>query len=143
MPAMMVALTLPDIMGALDSENGKATGSKYRSWLSKYANYPPDDAALIWEIRCSLLHQGRANQGELRVGFTVPGTGQLHKLSVEAYDGVKIAWHSIEAFVDDIATAVIRWLNEFGRTARAQRNLQQFARLRAEGVSAVQGMVLA
>jgi hypothetical protein len=143
MPAIMVALTLPDVMGALGSEDGKASGSKYRTWLSDHAGYPADDAVLIWGIRCSLLHQGRANKGDIEVAFTVPGTGQLHKLSIEAHDGVRVAWYSIEGFVEDIAAAVIAWLERFALTARAQRNLERFARLRPEGVSAVHGPVLA
>lgn len=47
MPAMMVAFTMPDIMGALASGNGSATAPKYRAWLSEYVGYPPDAAEAI------------------------------------------------------------------------------------------------
>lgn len=132
MPALVVALTLPDIMGALGSENGRATGPKYKAWLTEFAGYPPDDAQALWDIRCSLLHQGRANAGEIKTGFTVPGTGQLHKLSVEAHDGVTVAWYSMETFIEDLARAVTEWLRRYGLTAQAQRNLERFARLRPD-----------
>lgn len=143
MPAMVVALTLPDIMGALESEDGRATGPKYQAWLSRNANYRSEDALRIWEIRCSLLHQGRANKGEVEVAFTVPGTAQIHNLSTVSHDGVKIGWYSIEEFVRQMSTAVIAWLKQFGATKQAQRNLERFARLRPEGVSVVSGTVLA
>ena len=33
--ALLGALSLPDICGALASDNGKATGPKYKDWLRK------------------------------------------------------------------------------------------------------------
>ncbi len=143
MPALMVALTLPDIMGALGSENGRATGPKYKAWLTEFAGYPPDDAQALWDIRCYLLHQGRANAGKIKTAFTVPGYRTAPQTEREAHVGITVAWYSMETFIEDVARAVTEWLRRYGLTAQAQRNLERFARLRPEGVSAIRGTVFA
>ena len=58
--ALFGILALPDICGALESENGKATGPKYKAWLT--ANVPEEAAIadMLYGLRCSLLHQGSA-----------------------------------------------------------------------------------
>ena len=38
--ALQASLTLPDICGALQSDNGKATGDKYIAWYDTYAKEP-------------------------------------------------------------------------------------------------------
>jgi plasmid stabilization system protein ParE len=58
--ALIGALALPDIFGALASKNGKASASKYKDWLRKNVRDEAADAELIYGLRCSLLHQGRA-----------------------------------------------------------------------------------
>ena len=58
--ALYGALTLPDICGALESQNGRSSGPKYKAWLR--ANVPGQaaEAEQIYGLRCSLMHQGRA-----------------------------------------------------------------------------------
>ncbi len=57
--ALFGALTLPDICGALAASDGKATKSKYITWLRSNVPEEAGDADLIYGLRCSLLHQGR------------------------------------------------------------------------------------
>lgn len=93
--ALLGALTLPDICGALNSENGRASGPKYRDWLRKYIPEQADEADDIYGPRCSLLHQGQAKPkgGQFPIAFTHPSVGQLHKLStVSGDDGSRIGW---------------------------------------------------
>ena len=56
---------LPDICGALESDNGFASGERYKAWYDawlgpKYAevgmhySFTADD---LWYLRCALAHQ--------------------------------------------------------------------------------------
>jgi len=59
--SLFVALSIPDICGAIDSENGEASGKKYAQWFDRYVA-PKYHGFLVGEdcyrFRCSLLHQG-------------------------------------------------------------------------------------
>lgn len=70
---LLAALTVPDIAGALDCEDGSANGEKYERWFDEYIApkyIPPKyiargDRPLItgkdcYQYRCKLLHQGQA-----------------------------------------------------------------------------------
>ena len=58
--ALLGVLAIPDICGALSSNDGKASGSKYKQWLRDNVPEQAGDADLIYGLRCSLLHQGQA-----------------------------------------------------------------------------------
>ena len=62
--AINISLTIPDICSALESENGKTDGTKYKNWINtylvqKYNNFITGDD--IWKLRCASLHQGKFN----------------------------------------------------------------------------------
>ena len=53
-------IIFPDICGALESSDGRATPDKYINWTQKYIEYSPLlSAEELYDIRCLLLHQGR------------------------------------------------------------------------------------
>ncbi len=65
--AIVASLAIPDIGGAIDSNNGKATSLKYQGWFDKYAapkyqgigeNHLTGEEC--WSLRCSMIHQGKA-----------------------------------------------------------------------------------
>src|SRR5690625_2090972 len=77
--ALSLTLCLPDICGALESENGYATGTKYKAWFDRYVKqkYPntltADDC---YYFRCSFLHQGTTEHKKSnykKIIFTEPG----------------------------------------------------------------------
>jgi len=143
--ALFGALAIPDIFGALGSENGKASGSKYKTWVEENVPGQGEGAAELYGLRCSLVHQGRTlpHGGHSQIAFMAPGAGQLHNLSTAVGDS-QIGWISIEMLVDEITTGAERWLAEFGETQTVQRNIEKFARLRPEGLPPhVQGPVIA
>lgn len=81
--ALQSAVTLPDICGALQSNDGIAKDSKYTKWFNKYMK---DKTCLTayecYKFRCCLLHQGisfRSDRAIKRVIFVYPGCG----LSIE------------------------------------------------------------
>jgi hypothetical protein len=66
----------PDICGALESADARATGERYRNWASRYLHEPVLMAEDWYEIRCILLHQGKT-LGKKRYAlyrFGQPGT---------------------------------------------------------------------
>src|SRR5438132_8002722 len=81
--ALLTALSVPDICGALESEDGEATRTKYIAWFdrwvaSKYVvrGAPSLTGEVCYYYRCSALHQGRAahpRMGYSRVLFVEPG----------------------------------------------------------------------
>jgi hypothetical protein len=60
--ALFAALTLPDICGALESEDGEASKDSYIKWFDKYVK-PYSGSHFngfeCYSFRCSMLHQGR------------------------------------------------------------------------------------
>jgi hypothetical protein len=126
---------VPDICGALDSENGRGSGTKYQNWLRTAVPEHADQAPLIYGLRCSLLHQGSAMpQGShFPLAFMHPSAGQVHNLST-LVGGEQVGWLSIPHFVDEVTRGAERWLEEFGSTHRVQRNLAKFVRFRPEGL---------
>jgi hypothetical protein len=55
-----VTVCLPDVCAALQSPNGKATSQRYEKWCNKYFNPNALTGLERYEIRCKILHQGRA-----------------------------------------------------------------------------------
>lgn len=95
--ALATALTVPDIAAAIESDDGKATGSKYKIWYDKWVrprlsinvneelqgrglSEPfeidnPFSGDECYYYRCSMLHQGRSTHDRSafsRVLFTEP-----------------------------------------------------------------------
>ncbi len=146
--ALLGALSLPDICGALSSEDGRASPAKYKDWLRGHVPTQGGQADLIYGLRCSLLHQGRAKPhgSHYPVAFTYGGTGgQLHNLTIEAANGERTDWISIPIFVEEVTSGAEQWFAQFGSTKTVCRNMDKFARLRPNGLppSVVGGPVIA
>jgi hypothetical protein len=134
--ALFGALVLVDICGALASENGRATPSKFRDWLRANVPDQANNASEIYGLRCSLLHQGRAmpHGGHFPIAFTY-GTGtQIHNVSVEGFSGDEVGLLSIPIFVDEVTRGAEAWLAQYGETTTVKRNLEKFARFRPNGL---------
>lgn len=56
-----VAVCLPDICSALQSETGKTTGALYEAWCDQNLKEPVLTGAELYRMRCKVLHQGRAS----------------------------------------------------------------------------------
>jgi hypothetical protein len=54
-----ILVVLPDICGALESENGKATPRKHHRWCAYFGQDPTFTPVDRYALRCVLLHQGR------------------------------------------------------------------------------------
>jgi len=67
-----IIVIFPDLCGALESKNGKASPKKYEDWCCRYLNQElsPEN---WYELRCALLHQGHTfKHGRFRFSFGQP-----------------------------------------------------------------------
>src|SRR4051812_16255028 len=96
--SLFASLTVPDIAGALDSQNGEATRQKYAEWYETWVRPRSGDAVAAilppelrqhvgnlkspltgeacYRFRCSLLHQGSSQHPKSpfsRIMFVEPG----------------------------------------------------------------------
>ncbi len=106
-----MALCIPDICAALQSEDGKTSGKKYKDWYQKYAS---DKCIMSAEdcyyFRCSFLHQGSTQHEKSqydRVLFVEPSAGFLHNNVLEGALNI-----DIRIFCLELIAAAKRWLND-------------------------------
>lgn len=134
-PALLTALALPDICGALGSENGRASGSKTRRWLSEWLPNGKETASAIYGLRCSLLHQGSAHpdDGSPRVVLVERNPRDNHINGRVTIDDEVATFVDIPIFVSDVAGGVHGWLAAHGATETVRRNMARFAHRRPGG----------
>ncbi|HAS8570152.1 TPA: hypothetical protein I7778_20775 [Vibrio vulnificus] len=155
--SLFTALTLPDIAGAMDSDNGLATGAKYKAWYDKWArprfyemlvgSLPehvrehmsemdnPFDGEACYLFRCSLLHQGRTVHPKnkySRIIFVEPGatTTTFHYNIMN--DALNI---DLVLFCREIIAGVRLWLSEVKDTENYQKNYENFVKRHEGGLS--------
>jgi hypothetical protein len=85
--ALLTALTIPDIAGALDAPDGVANGARYVAWFDTWAapRFERFGAQVItgedcYQYRCVLLHQGRGSHPKSRYRqsiFVLPKAGNI------------------------------------------------------------------
>lgn len=110
--AIYGALAVPDICGAMESTDGRATGARYKDWFRRYLSpkYPRLDPDECYQLRCSMLHQGRtATKLYPAIVFTVPtgDSGGLHNNFLDDKLNLDIA-----RFVNDIILAYEAWWDD-------------------------------
>lgn len=163
--SLYVSLTIPDICGALNSDNGHATADKYKEWFNKYVACKYNSAWLLeksleavpesiqesvreehkpeqlfsaedcYRFRCSLLHQGTSQHSK--------GT---HKQILFVEPGATTSTFHLNRFGDvlnidvpifcnDIVDSAEQWLNEVETTERYRRNYNRVMRRYPNGLS--------
>ena len=146
----MVALTIPDIAGALDSDDGLATGQKYKDWFEEYIrpqfadvvreSMPPEMAQHIpamnnpltgdacYQFRCSLLHQGSTQHPQSpysRIIFIEPGatTNVVHYGIMN--DALCI---DLKSFCKEMIRGAKQWLDSIEGSEQFERNYNLFVK---------------
>jgi hypothetical protein len=148
--ALMIALTLPDIAGKVDSPNGSSSG-RYASWFDQYASdryvtiigatlegYPPMtkqflNGADCYALRCSFLHEGGSTISHQRAqevldgfvfGFrTEPGESHCN-LSKNNKLQLEVA-----IFCTDIVNGVKKWLAAIANDTQKQSAMRNFLQI--------------
>jgi hypothetical protein len=154
--SLMAALTIPDIGGAIDSDDGTAKADRYAAWYDRWAKPQftavlksampesmrshvkqadsPMTGELCYQFRCSLLHQGRmANppKQQLRIMFIQPGANS----NIVHYNVINDALTiDIRMFCKEMILGVRDWLKQVEQTEKYQRNYERFAHLHLNGL---------
>ena len=140
--ALFVSLTLPDICGAMESQDGLTTRDRYVKWFDTYvaSNYRIQGAPTItgetcYYYRCSLLHQGRSqhpNLGYARILFLEPGSTSNVFHNNILNDALNI---DAGIFCRDIIAGVRKWIVTAMETEHFKRNYPNFMQRYPNGIA--------
>jgi hypothetical protein len=152
--SLFVALCIPDICGALESENGEAHKDKYLKWNKEYLiNVRPEkygnqlSAEHIYYFRCAILHQGRTKHDSKieykRILFIEPGikTGidSIHCCIVGSSGQDKSLLINLTQFCADIINGAKTWLNNNANNQNYLKNYEKLIKRYPNGISPVFG----
>jgi hypothetical protein len=138
--ALFTALTIPDIAGALDSANGRATRERYVLWFDTYV--APKYFAFghqyltgldCYHYRCVLLHQGLSLHPESRYSgsiFLFAKQDNIAYCGAFAFDDGRSLAIDIPVFCRNIVRAAWVWLDKVEDTERFKANSAEFLELR-------------
>lgn len=149
--ALMAALAIPDICGAMESEDGRAHESKYIPWFDTYVGeqylYRNEDGQVLhsdfdgsdcYKLRCSILHQGRGERGDTRyelVAFVPMGPVIVALPSIDYYGRpFSLAIIGIAPFVKAVVAGGRKWLAAKQDSPEFKANFDRFVQARPEGV---------
>ena len=130
--ALLASLTVPDMAGALDSEDGRATGDRYAHWFDAHAaplfrSFGQQNLKGVdcYQYRCTLLHQGRPVGPRSRYPRTL---FLLTKQDNVAWCGAfplgagETILIDVPVFCRNIVKAAWDWLDEAEETERFRAN---------------------
>ncbi len=136
--ALFVALTLPDICGAIESENGEASSEKYIRWFNTYIS-PRYNGWLTgedcYQFRCSLLHQGTSQHPRARYARVIFVEPTLQNIVMHCNilnDALNL---DLNIFCRDVIMGVEQWLQNYEGTNRYNENYSRFMRRYPEGLA--------
>jgi len=134
--SLFSALAIPDICGAMVSENGEASGDKYKTWFDKYIapKYNFLNGEDCYYFRCSLLHQGSSQHNKSnyeRVLFVEPSTTTniFHNNIMD--NALNI---DVKIFCNDLIGGAEKWLEENENTDLYKKNYDKFMRRYPNGL---------
>jgi len=137
--ALFAALTIPDIGGAVDSENGEANGEKYTAWFDSYVapkynawgkQYLTGRDCYLY--RCVMLHQGRSHAPKGSYSKTVfLKAKQVNIAYCGAFtvDDGNTLCVDVPRFCHNIVYSAYDWLEKVEDTARFKKNSAKFLEL--------------
>lgn len=143
--ALMATLAIPDIAGALSSEDGHANQTKYIDWYetwvrprlieSRGRENPFTGQACYW-FRCSMLHQGSSQDPKSRTNrviFIEPGAPNysIHYCLI----GNEVLLIQLDAFIEEALSGCELWLSSEKNTERFKRNFARFAAHHSNGLA--------
>lgn len=143
--ALMSALAIPDIAGALESAEGVAKGSRYAAWYEEWVQpqlmetrgrVNPFSGRQCYGFRCAMLHQGRSQrEGDVysNIMFVEPGHPHygLHYCLVAG----KVLMIQLDEFVAEVLRGCELWLDARKGTEPFETNYRHFARRHPAGLA--------
>ncbi|MFA5953971.1 MAG: hypothetical protein WC817_00335 [Patescibacteria group bacterium] len=140
--ALFAALAIPDICGALDSENGEASRDKYIAWFdANLKEYYGDefDGKICYFFRCSFLHQGSSIKQESpyeRIFFAEPGYGHSMHNCTFSRTGVskKVFSLDIDKFCNEMIQACSKWQQKVKDNKLFKKHYENFMKRYPNGL---------
>jgi hypothetical protein len=132
-PALITAVTIPDICAALDS-NGSTKPSKYIKWFeANAAKYFQTllDGRTAYYLRCSVLHQGRLSLPQSKhsfdIMFVTENSGMsIHLISIVHKGGKEFLVLELNKFCQAIYNSAIDWLRLVEESDNFKNNYKKF-----------------
>jgi hypothetical protein len=136
--ALVLTLMLPDVCGALESKNGKATRERYKAWFDAWVGkkYPAGtlNADEMYYLRCGVAHQGKFEHPAMqyeRIFFTLRPGGMFFHCNV-FNNALNL---DIPMFCKDMIDGVEAWLALKKTDENVQRNLANLVQFHPNGLS--------
>ena len=128
-PALITALTVPDIAGAVDAP-GSGSQARYAQWIDEwfspsfphYAEHNIDGLGL-YALRCKLLHEGLTDPSKAPAAAKSPAAARKRLIAFSVGPGISMhlctitdrsgdSWTVLraETFCEEIVTAARKWL---------------------------------
>jgi len=131
--AIMASLVIPDIGGAIDSENGEADQKKYAAWFDKYVkpkytgktNLTGDKC---YYLRSSMLHQGKTKHSKIKVVFMrfPQSNAHVNPVLLKNNQGLLVEPNT---FCNNMVYAAYDWLEVVHDNSRFKNNIINFMNL--------------
>lgn len=141
-PALLVALTLPEIYIALSMDKSEFVKERhYKTFVDDYTT--PSELGLdgldCYRLRGGVVHRanavGHPKFGGTHVTFTVPETGSaIHALSIQAGDKLS-AMFDLKHFCEAMERAVRKWYVDHSTDPKVATNVSHLLRWRPEGLA--------
>ena len=135
-----MALSLPDICGALEAKNRRASPARYKAWFEKWMGdqYPELTGDDIYCLRCGVLHEGTFGHHGMKYSkilFSIPNPKglTLHRNQFSGRDGAALNL-DLAVFCQDIIASVAEWMKATADNETVQANLTRLFTLHPHGV---------
>lgn len=144
---LLGGLALPDICGALEVSDGKATGERYIAWFDRWvapkyvvgpARQPSFSGEDCYYFRCSLLHQGTTQHPRSRltqIAFLEPGHGIVMHNNVMSTPDRTYLNLDVTQFCSDVASGARNWLQQVSGQQPFEENLRHVVRRHPDGLA--------
>lgn len=145
--ALLSALALPDICGALESTDGLASGQKYKDWFDKWVSpkYQINGSPSLtghdcYMLRCASIHQGRLVHPKgsyTGVIFLEPGNTRIvmHNNILNNYLNI-----DVRQFCIDLIQSSLDWFDSVDGTNPFESNYQKSMRWHENGFGPIHGV---
>ena len=134
--SLNIALTIPDICSALQSENGCTTGKKYANWVDKYISPKYNQSITgddVYKLRCASLHQGKFNHDFPKfekIIFIIPSNNYLHRLTINNSYALDVF-----TFITDIIEGYKEWKKDNSLNENVTKNSIESFTFHPKGLS--------
>lgn len=149
--AVVTALTIPDIAGAVDAP-GVYSQPRYVQWIETwfhpmfpgYADHGIDGSTL-YGLRCKLLHEGRTDPSQARIAAKSPVAAKKRLIAFNAYSGLVMHLCTAEdatgesrtilraeTFCQEISAAARNWMSKRANDPGFQKLLQDLVGIRTD-----------